>query len=192
MYSVDFAEIEPLQHQGKWNETTQILIAAAKSLAAAGADFIVLCTNTMHKVADELQNHIHIPILHIADATAEGIKARGMKKVGLLGTKFTMEEDFYKGRLIQKHNLEIIIPTTEAREVVHRVIYDELCIGEIKPSSKMTYLDIIERLAKEGAEGIILGCTEIGLLVKQEDSRVPLFDTTRIHAIAAVDYALKP
>jgi aspartate racemase len=192
MYSVDFAEIEPLQHQGKWNETTQILIAAAKSLAVAGADFIVLCTNTMHKVADEVQNHIHIPILHIADATAEGIKARGMKKVGLLGTKFTMEEDFYKGRLIQKHNLEIIIPTTEAREVVHRVIYDELCIGEIKPSSKMTYLDIIERLAKEGAEGIILGCTEIGLLVKQEDSRVPLFDTTRIHAIAAVDYALKP
>ena len=192
MYSVDFAEIEPLQHQGKWNETTQILIAAAKSLAAAGADFIVLCTNTMHKVADELQNHIHIPILHIADATAESIKARGMKKVGLLGTKFTMEEEFYKGRLIQKHNLDIMIPTAEAREIVHRVIYDELCIGEIKPSSKMKYLDIIERLAKEGAEGIILGCTEIGLLVKKEDSRVPLFDTTRIHAIAAVDYALKP
>jgi aspartate racemase len=192
MYSVDFAEMEPLQHQGRWKETIQILITAAKSVEKGGADFIILCTNTMHKVADELQHHINIPILHIADATAKSIKARGMKKVGLLGTKFTMEEDFYKGRLIQKHHLEIIVPTAEAREVVHRAIYDELCIGEINPASKMRYLDIIGDLAKNGAEGIILGCTEIGLLVKEEDSRVPLFDTTRIHAIAAVDYALKP
>jgi aspartate racemase len=191
MVSVDFAEMEPLQHQGKWNEATEILIAASRSVEAGGADFVIFCTNTMHKVADEVQNHIKIPILHIADATAQTIKAAGLRKVGLLGTKFTMEEDFYKGRLIQKYNLEIIIPTAGAREVVHRVIYDELCTGEIKPSSKIKYLDIIERLAKEGAEGIILGCTEIGLLVKKEECRVPLFDTTRIHAIAAVQYALE-
>jgi aspartate racemase len=192
MYSVDFAEIESLQHQARWNEATQLLITAAKSVENGGADFVIFCTNTMHKVADEVQKHIKIPILHIADATAERVKAKGMKKVGLLGTKFTMEEDFYKGRLIQKHNLGIIVPTVEAREVVHRVIYDELCMGEIKQSSRMKYVDIIERLAKDGAEGIILGCTEIGLLVKKEDSRVPLFDTTRIHAVAAVEYALKP
>jgi len=192
MYSVDFAEIEPLQHQGKWNEATQILIAAARSVEAGGADFVIFCTNTMHKSADEVQKHLRIPILHIADATAQTIKAVGMKKVGLLGTKFTMEEDFYKGRLVQKHNLEVIVPKAEAREVVHRVIYDELCIGETRPSSKMKYLDIMEDLAEEGAEGIILGCTEIGLLVKKEDSRVPLFDTTRVHALAAVEYALQP
>ena len=152
----------------------------------------MFCTNTMHKVADEVQKHLRIPILHIADATAQTIKAAGLKKVGLLGTKFTMEEDFYKGRLAKRHNLEIIIPNTEAREVVHRIIYDELCMGEIKPSSKTKYLEIIERLAKEGAEGIILGCTEIGLLIKEDDVRVPLFDTTRIHALAAVEYALQP
>jgi aspartate racemase len=151
----------------------------------------MFCTNTMHKVADEVQKHLRIPILHIADATAQTIKAVGLKKVGLLGTKFTMEEDFYKGRLAQRHNLEIIIPNTEAREVVHRIIYDELCMGEIKPSSKTKYLEIIERLAKEGAEGIILGCTEIGLLIKEDDVQVPLFDTTRIHALAAVEYALE-
>jgi aspartate racemase len=159
---------------------------------AGGADFVMFCTNTMHKVADEVQKHLRIPILHIADATAQTIKAVGLKKVGLLGTKFTMEEDFYKGRLAQRHNLEIIIPNTEAREVVHRIIYDELCMGEMKPSSKTKYLEIIERLAKEGAEGIILGCTEIGLLIKEDDVRVPLFDTTRIHALAAVEYALQP
>jgi aspartate racemase len=192
MVSVDFAEIEPLQHQGKWNEATQMLIAAARSVEAGGADFVILCTNTMHKVADEVQKHIRIPILHIADATAQTIKATGLKKVGLLGTKFTMEEDFYKGRLVQKHNLEILIPNEEEREIVHTVIYDELCMGEIKKSSKTRYMGIINRLAKKGAEGIILGCTEIGLLVKKEDTRVPLFDTTRIHAVAAVEYALQP
>jgi len=192
MVSVDFAEIEPLQHQGKWNEATEILIAAARAVEAGGADFVLFCTNTMHKVADEVQKHLRIPILHIADATAQTIKAAGLKKVGLLGTRFTMEEHFYKGRLSQKHNLEIVIPGEEEREVVHRIIYDELCMGETKPSSKMKYLDIMERLAKEGAEGIILGCTEIGLLVKKEECRVPLFDTTRIHALAAVEYALKP
>jgi aspartate racemase len=192
MYSVDFAEIEPLQHQGKWKETTQILISAARSVEAGGADFVIFCTNTMHKVADEVQKKIRIPILHIADAMAKTIKDQALTKVGLLGTKFTMEEDFYKGRLSQKHHLQIIIPPPEDREVVHRIIYEELCMGEIKPSSKTRYLEIIERLAKNGAEGIILGCTEIGLLVKKEDTRVPLFDTTKIHAMAAVEYALEP
>jgi aspartate racemase len=192
MASVDFAEIEPLQHLGKWNEAAEILIAAARSVEAGGADFVIVCTNTMHKVADEVQKHLRIPILHIADATAQAVKAEGLKKVGLLGTKFTMEEDFYKGRLIQKHNLEVIVPPAEAKDVVNRVIYDELCRGEIKPSSKTKYLGIIEHLAKEGAEGIILGCTEIGLLVKKEDCQVPLFDTTRIHALAAVEFALQP
>lgn len=192
MYSVDFAEIELLQHHAKWKEATEIMIAAAKSVEKGGADFIVFCTNTMHKVADEVQKHIQIPILHIADATAERIKAEGLKKVGLLGTKFTMEEDFYKGRLTQNYNLEVMIPTAEERRIVHRVIYDELCMGEIKESSKMKYMEIIDRLAQGGAEGVILGCTEIGLLIKKEDSRVPLFDTTRIHAVAAVDYALQP
>jgi aspartate racemase len=192
MYSVDFAEMEPLQHLGKWNEATEILIAAARSVEASGADFVIICTNTMHKVAEEVQKHLRIPILHIADATAQAVKAAGLKKVGLLGTKFTMEEDFYKGRLVQKHHLEVIVPTAEARDVVNRVIYDELCMGKIKPSSKTRYLDIMEHLAKEGAEGIILGCTEIGLLVKKEECRVPLFDTTRIHALAAVEYALAP
>ena len=192
MASVDFADIEPLQHQGKWDEAAQTLIAAARSVEAGGADFVVICTNTMHKVADEVQKHLRIPLLHIADATAQSIIAAGLKKVGLLGTKFTMEEDFYKGRLVQKHNLEILLPDDEEREVVHRVIYDELCQGEIKPPSKKKYLAIIERLAQQGAEGIILGCTEIGLLVKKGEGRVPLFDTTEIHALAAVEYALQP
>lgn len=192
MYSVDFAEIEHLQHQARWNEATQIMIAAAKSVERGGADFIIFCTNTMHKVADDVQKQIQIPILHIADATAERIKAQGVKRVGLLGTKFTMEGDFYKERLIQKHGLEVMIPNDREREIVHRIIYDELCVGEIKESSKIKYTDIIERLAKDGAEGIILGCTEIGLLVKKEDSRVPLFDTMSIHAVAAVEYALEP
>jgi aspartate racemase len=192
MYSVDFAEIELLQHQARWNEATQMMIAAAKSVERGGADFVVICTNTMHKVAEEVQKQINIPILHIADATAERIKSQGVRKVGLLGTKFTMEGDFYKDRLIQKHNLEVMIPNAKEREIVHKIIYNELCVGEIKQSSKTKYVDIIERLAQDGAEGIILGCTEIGLLVKKEDSRVPLFDTTRIHAFAAVEYALAP
>jgi aspartate racemase len=155
-----------------------------------GADFVVICTNTMHKLADEVQRHIQIPILHIADATAEKIQAQGLKTVGLLGTKFTMEEDFYKGRLTQKYGLEVMIPIAEERELVHRVIFDELCLGKVKQSSKAQYVSIMERLANDGAEGIILGCTEIGLLVQQEDSPVPLFDTTTIHALAAVERAL--
>jgi aspartate racemase len=190
MYSVDFAEMEILQHQGNWAEAAQILIDVAKNLENGGADFIVLCTNTMHKVADDIQSHIHIPFLHIADATAQQVKDSGIHRIGLLGTRFTMEEDFYKGRLTQKYSLEVIIPNAQERETVHRVIYDELVIGKIRQESKQQYLDIINRLVAEGAEGVILGCTEIGLLVQDGDCQVPLFDTTRIHAVAAVEYAL--
>ena len=190
LYSVDFAEIEALQHQGKWEEATEQMIAAAQHVQEGGADFVLICTNTMHKMAEDVQKHIRIPLLHIADATAEQIKVQGMKKVGLLGTKFTMEEDFYRGRLTEKHGLEVVIPTEEERNVVHRVIYDELCMGEVKPSSKAQYIRIIDHLVEDGAEGIILGCTEISLLVQEEDSQVSLFDTTKIHAVAAVEYAL--
>jgi len=191
MVSVDFAEIEALQHEGRWDETARMLIAAAQNVERGGGDFVVLCTNTMHKVAEEVQEHIRIPLLHIADATAERVKSQGLKKVGLLGTKFTMEEAFYKDRLIEEHGLEVVIPAEPAREVVHRVIYDELCLGEIKAASKADYIRIMDRLVEEGAEGIILGCTEISLLVGQQDSLAPLFDTTEIHAQAAVEYALE-
>jgi aspartate racemase len=190
MVSVDFAEIERLQQLGKWPEAGQAMIAAARSLEKAGADFVVLCTNTMHKSADEIQANIGIPFLHIADATARRIKSFGIRKVGLLGTRFTMEEDFYKGRLAQKFGLEVIIPGIEDREIVHRVIYDELVVGEIRTESKARYLDVIRRLAEAGAEGIILGCTEIGSLIHEEDCSEPLFDTTKIHATAAVEWAL--
>ena len=191
MVSVEFAEIEALQHQDRWGEAAKILIAAARSLESGGADFAIICTNTMHKLYDKIQQSVRIPLLHIADATAELIKARGIQKIALLGTRFTMEENFYKGRLIEKYGLDVIIPGSEDMENIHRIIYDELCAGIIQPDSKQKYTDIIRRLAKEGAEGIILGCTEIGLLVKQEDSPVPLFDTTEIHARAAVKYALQ-
>jgi len=190
MYSVDFAEIETLQHQGKWDVATDLMIDAAKRVENGHADFLIICTNTMDKMADEVQQNIKIPLLHIADATAEKIKSIGLKKIGLLGTRFTMEEDFYKGRLIKKHGLDMIIPTNDERENVHRVIYDELCNGEIKESSKLKFIEIMDHLVEDRAEGIILGCTEIGLLVKQSDSRIPLFDTTKIHAEAAVDIAL--
>ena len=191
MVSVDFAEIEILQHQGRWAEAAEILMEAAKDLENGGADFIVLCTNTMHKVADELEASVKIPLLHIADATAQRVKDSGIQKIGLLGTRFTMEEEFYKGRLSQKYGLNVSIPNAAEREIVHRVIYEELVLGKIVPRSKEQYLGIMERMVDQGAEGIILGCTEIGLLIHQEDSEVPLFDTTRIHAEAAVEYALR-
>jgi len=191
MYSVDFAEMEALQREGRWRESAQILVAVAQNLVRAGADFIVLCTNTMHKLADEIQANITIPLLHIADATAEQVKAAGIRTIGLLGTRFTMEEDFYKGRLNQKYGLTVLIPDEKEREIVHRTIYDELVLGVVRQESREQYKQIITRLVQAGAEGIILGCTEIGLLVHAEDSRVPLFDTTRIHAVAAVEYALE-
>ena len=191
MVSVDFAEIEALQNAGDWEKATQVMIECAKQVEAGGADFLVICTNTMHKMADEVQASVDIPLLHIADATAEAVKAQGLHKVGLLGTSFTMEQEFYRGRLVERHGLEVLIPEADDRQIVHRVIYDELVVGKIEAASKAKYARIIEKLVQAGAEGIILGCTEIGLLVKAEDSRVPLFDTTQIHALAAVEMALE-
>jgi aspartate racemase len=191
MVSVDFAEIEMLQNHGAWVEMARILAGAAKILEQGGADFIVLCTNTMHKVAGEMLADVQIPFLHIADATAQKIVAAGMHKMGLLGTRFTMEEDFYINRLVEGFGLDVVVPDAERREVVHRVIFDELVKGVIRTESKAQYLDIIAGLVRQGAEGVILGCTEIGLLVKDGECRVPLFDTTHIHAQAAVDFALK-
>jgi len=191
MYSVDFDEIAKFQHQGNWQEATKLMINAAQRLENGGADFVVICTNTMHKMADDVQSSINIPLLHIADATAEKIKAQGLKKIGLLGTKFTMEGDFYKGRLINKYGLAVLIPNGEDRQIVHDVIYHELCLGKINQSSKAQFIRIIDVLVDNGAEAIILGCTEIPLLVKQEEVKVLLFDTTRIHAESAVEYSLK-
>lgn len=190
MYSVDFAEIETLQHHNRWEEATQLMIEAAQHVQNGGADFVLICTNTMHKMAEDVQKHIDIPILHIADATAEAIKSKGLTKIGLLGTRFTMEEQFYRGRLESKHGLTVLIPNEEDREIIHRVIYDELCLGEVKSSSKAKYAAIIDKLIKAGAQGIILGCTEISLLVEEAHSSVPIFDTTLIHATSAVEYAL--
>jgi aspartate racemase len=191
MYSVDFEEIEKLQHQGKWDQATDLMIDAARRVEKGGADFVVICTNTMHKMADDVQESINIPLLHIADVTAEKIKEKGMQKVGLLGTRFTMEEDFYRLRLQEKHGLEVIIPDEEERQTIHSILYSELVMGEIKEISKETFQKIIGNLVARGAEGVILGCTEIPLLVKQEDYEIPLFDTTAIHARAAVEYALE-
>lgn len=190
MYSVDFEEIELLQHKGKWDELGKIMAEIAKTLERAGADFIVICTNTMHKVAQEVEKSVRIPLLHIVDVTAEKIKAQGLKKVALLGTKFTMEDNFYRDRL-KKHGIEAIIPEEEERQIVHDVIFKELCLGEIKESSKEKFKKIIDNLAKKGAEGVILGCTEIPLLIKQEDVGLPIFDTTEIHAKAAVERAIQ-
>ncbi len=191
MYSVDFADIVPLQREGKWSELSEKMVEAARHVENGGADFIVICTNTMHKTADEIEKHVNIPLLHIVDVIAEKIKAANLSKVGLLGTRFTMEDDFYKDRLIDKYGLEVVIPTEEERQDVHRIIFEELCLGKIKPASKERYREIMNNLVRRGAQGIILGCTEIGLLVGPEDSSVPLFDTTKIHAEAAVEYALK-
>jgi len=190
MYSVDFHDIEELQRTNRWDEAGTLLGAAARSLEAAGADFIVLCTNTMHKVVPAIQAAVTIPLLHIADATAARIREAGIHTVGLLGTRFTMEQDFYRGRLGQR-GLTVIVPEPADRDLVHRVIYDELCLGAIRDGSRDAYRAIIGRLIAAGAEGIIFGCTEIGLLVAQADSTVPVFDTTAIHAESAVDFALR-
>ncbi|MBD2259562.1 amino acid racemase [Pseudanabaena sp. FACHB-2040] len=190
MFSVDFAEVEALQHQSRWQEAATLMIEAAKSLERSGANFVILCTNTMHKLAEEIQASIQIPFLHIADATAQRVQANGMRRVGLLGTRFTMEEDFYRGRLIHKHGLDVIVPNDDERAIVHRVIYEELCLGIVNSKSREQYVDVMTRLVQAGAEGIILGCTEIELLVEDEDVAVPLFPTTRIHAEAAVEFAI--
>ena len=190
LYSVDFEEIENLQHQGKWDELTKIMIESAQNLEKAGADMVLICTNTMHKMANEVQKELKIPLLHIADAAAQKVKEMNLKKVGLLGTKYTMEQDFYKGRIKKKYDIDVIIPDLDEREIVHDVIFNELCLGKIKKESKEQYKKIIQNLIQKGAEGIILGCTEIPLLINQEDFDVPIFDTTMIHCQAAVDHAL--
>ena len=181
LYSVDFDEIEKYQASGEWDKSADVLSEAAQALERAGADYIVICTNTMHKVAPEIGRRIHIPILHIADMTAAELQKQGIKKVGLLGTKYTMRQDFYKNILIEQ-GIEVVIPNDADVDVVNRIIYDELCLGKISEQSKDIYLDIIMKLAQDGAQGIILGCTEIGLLVRQPDTDIPLFDTTLIHA----------
>lgn len=191
LYSVNFAEIENLQRQGKWDTAGWILAGAAKSLEKGGADCILLCTNTMHKVADDIQASINIPFLHVVDAAAQRVKEAGICKVGLLGTRFTMEEDFYIHRLTHQHGLGVLVPDAQGRELVHRIIFDELVLGKIRRSSREKYLAVIAQLTAQGAEGIILGCTEIGLLVRPQDCQLPLFDTARIHAEAAVAFALK-
>jgi len=191
MYSVDFEPIEQLQHSGDWEGTAKILIDAAKSVQAAGADLLLICTNTMHKIAPEIEKQIDIPLLHIADTTAEILIREGIKKVGLLGTAFTMEQQFYKGRLSSNYGLEVIVPNQQDRDIVHKVIYNELCLGKTVSTSKEEYIRIIENLSSQGAEAVILGCTEIGILIKQSDTDVKLLDTTSIHACKAVEYALK-
>jgi len=190
MASVDFAEIEMMQNQGRWDEATQMMVDTARQVEKGGADFLIICTNTMHRMADEVQAAINIPLLHIADATADRVRSKGITSVGLLGTRYTMEDVFYRGRLEDKHSLEVLIPNQEDREIVHRVIYDELVQGKINPESKSGYVRIIRNLIHLGSEGIILGCTEIGLLIKENVCPAPLFDTTKIHAEAAVDLAL--
>lgn len=190
MYSVDFDIIKKLQFEGNWNELTRIMIDAAKKIERGGAEMLTICTNTMHKMVPDIEKEISIPIVHIADATAEVIKSKKIRKVALLGTRFTMEQDFYKGRLIENHGIDVVIPEGDDLEQVHNIIYNELVLGEIKLSSKEIFRQIIKRLIERGAEGIILGCTEIPLLIQQEDCSVPVFDTTQIHAEKTVEFAI--
>lgn len=190
LYSVDFHEIEQFQHAGNWAAAGKALAAAARALESAGADFLVLCTNTMHKVASTIEAAVSIPLVHIADPTAMEINAAGLSKIGLLGTRFTMEQDFYKDRLRERHALQVLVPKPDDRDIVHRIIYEELCLGLVLPESRAEYRRIIAELTGDGAEAIILGCTEISLLIGQQDSGVPLFDTTAIHARQAARRAL--
>ncbi|QUT16654.1 aspartate/glutamate racemase family protein [Rahnella inusitata] len=191
LYSVDFYEIEKLQMAGDWQQAGEILGNAANALARAGAEVIVVCTNTMHKVADDIERIGGLPLLHIADATAEKIKGQGLRKIGLLGTRFTMEQDFYRGRLQDIHQIEVVTPDEADRVIVHRIIYEELCLGIVNDASREEYRQIIAKLELQGVEGIILGCTEITLLVGAADASVPVFDTTAIHALAAAEFSLK-
>ena len=190
MYSVDFGVIEALQHQNKWDELTKLMIEAAQNLKHGGADFIVICTNTMHKMAPEIETATGLNVLHIANVTGAAISKDQIQKVGLLGTRFTMEGDFYKKRLKDNYDIEVIIPEDADRQIIHDIIYNELCLGIIKDDSRQKYINIINKLCANGAEGIILGCTEIPLLIKQSDVLIPVYDTTKIHAESAVDFAL--
>lgn len=190
LYSVDFAEIEAYQMAGEWDAAAEVLIAGAKRLKAGGADAYLLCTNTMHKLAPQLEAAVDLPLIHIADPTAQAINAAGIRKIGLLGTRFTMEEGFYRGRLAAAHGLEVITPDEADRAEVHRIIYEELVLGTVREPSRAAYQNVIGRLAGQGAEGVILGCTEIMLLVRPEDSLIPTFDTTQLHAKAAINFLL--
>ncbi|NOU92581.1 amino acid racemase [Paenibacillus sp. LMG 31456] len=190
MYSVDFQEIKTYQHQGDWDKATKVMMDAAHKLESGGSDFIVICTNTMHKMAKEIEESVSIPLLHIADPTAKEIFKDRIKKVALLGTEFTMQQDFYKGRLNEQFGLNVMVPNETDQKVIHDIIYQELCLGIINKESKKSYLKIINRLHQEGAEAIIFGCTEITLLIKQDDCNIPVYDTTRLHAESAVDFAL--
>lgn len=190
LYSVDFDEIEKYQSSGEWEKSAEVLSQAAMNLEKAGADFIVICTNTMHKVAPKIQSHISIPIIHIAEATADELIKRGISRVALLGTKYTMTQDFYKDKLL-KAGIDVVIPDSTGIETVNDIIYKELCLGIISEESKKKYLEIISRLAEQGAQGVILGCTEIGLLIQQTDTSLPVFDTTRIHAIKAAELSIE-
>ncbi|AUY52321.1 aspartate/glutamate racemase family protein [Streptomyces sp. CB01881] len=189
LYSVDFAAVERLQAEGRWTEAGELLADAASSLEAAGAELLLICTNTMHRVADQVEAAVSVPLLHLADATADAVRAAGLRRVGLLGTAFTMEQDFYRGRL-EAHGLTVLVPDAAGRALVHRVIYEELCLGVVREESRAGYRQVIEELVAAGAEGVILGCTEIELLVGVGDSPVPLFPTARLHAEAAVGAAL--
>jgi len=191
MYTVNFAQIEQYQHAGEWDQATQVLQDAAQRLERGGADVLLICSNTMHRMAPEIEQSVDIPLLHIADPTAERILDRGLSRVGLLGTAYTMEEAFYQGRLREKYGLDVLTPDEEDRRMVHRIIYHELVQGKVRPESRAAYMRVMQRLADRGAQGIILGCTEIMLLVGPDDSPVPIFDTTTLHAVAAVDWALK-
>jgi aspartate racemase len=190
LVSVDFAEIEDLQQQGQWQQAAKLLVKSAQAVEAGGADFLLICTNTMHKVAPQISAAISIPLLHIADATAECLRVEGLKKVGLLGTRFTMEQDFYRQRISDNFGIEVITPDAAQRQLIHQVIYEELCLGKILPSSRQQFVDIIQALQQQGAQGVILGCTEIAMLVQQNHCTVRLYDTTQIHAAAAVKLAL--
>lgn len=191
LFSVDFAEIEKMQHAGDWDAAGEVLIDAARRLEAAGAAFLVICTNTMHLLAPRINAAVRIPLLHIADATGESLVADGITKAGLLGTRFTMEQSFYTSRLREYFGIEVIVPSEPQRDTVHRVIYEELCLGESVPASRESFLRIIGELAERGAQAVILGCTEIGLLVGQRDTDVPLYDTANIHCRKSVDFALR-
>jgi len=190
MVSVDFAPVEDLQTKGDWTGLGRMMVRAAETLEGAGAEAIVICANTMHQLAPDIEAAVRLPIIHIADAAAAEIRKRGVRTVGLLGTRYTMEMDFYRARLQDRHGLKVLVPDAAGRDVVHGIIYDELGQGIIRDASRRAYVGIIEELVKRGAEGVILGCTEIPLLIKEKDSPVPVFDTTALHAAAAVDFAL--
>lgn len=191
MVSLDFQEIEEMQHRGDWKAAGEVLVRAARQIEAAGADLLMICTNTMHILAEEVEAAVEIPLFHVADATARRIRDAGLETVGLLGTRFTMEKEFYRGRLEERHDLKVVTPPEADRGVVHRVIYEELCLGEVKETSRGEFGRIVEALGVRGAQGVILGCTEIGMLLRPEDTDRQLFDTTRIHAEEAVALALE-